>query len=44
MDFSKGIEFRIDEINPKTGQKVKIAIIPDGTELKFYTEKDFNNI
>ena len=43
MDFPKGTEIR-DEVDPKTGQKVKIAILPDGTELKFYTEEDFNNI
>ena len=43
MDFPKGTIFR-DEIDPKTGQKLKVAILPDGTELKFFTEEDLENI
>jgi len=43
MDFPKGTTFR-DEIDTKTGQKVKVAILPDGTELKFYTEEDLESI
>ena len=43
MDFPKGTIFR-DEIDPKTGEKVKIAILPDGTELKFFTEEDLETI
>lgn len=43
MDFPKGTKFR-DEIDTKTGQKVKVAILPDGTELKFYTEEDLESI
>ena len=43
MDFPKGTIFR-EEIDPKTGEKVKIAILPDGTELKFFTEEDFESI
>jgi len=43
MDFPKGTIFR-DEIDPKTGQKVKVAILPDGTELKFFTEEDLESI
>ena len=43
MDFPKGTIFR-DEIDQKTGQKVKVAILPDGTELKFFTEEDLESI
>jgi hypothetical protein len=43
MDFPKGTIFR-DEIDTKTGQKIKVAILPDGTELKFYTEEDLESI
>jgi hypothetical protein len=37
MNFPKGTRFR-DDTDPKTGQKVKVAILPDGTELKFFTD------
>ena len=43
MDFPKGTIFR-DEIDQKTGQKVKVAILPDGTELRFFTDEDLENI
>lgn len=43
MDFPNGTKFR-EEIDSKTGQKIKIAILPDGTELKFYTEEDLESI
>ena len=43
MDFPKGTEFK-EETDPKTGKKVKIAILPDGTTLKFWTEEDLENI
>jgi hypothetical protein len=43
MDFPKGTIFR-DEVDQKTGQKIKVAILPDGTELKFYTEEDLETI
>jgi hypothetical protein len=43
MDFPKGTKFK-DEIDEKTGQKIKVAILPDGTELKFYTEEDLEEI
>jgi len=43
MDFPEGTKFR-DEVDPKTGQKVKVVILPDGTELKFFTEEDLENI
>jgi hypothetical protein len=43
MDFPKGTKFK-DEIDEKTGQKIKVAILPDGTELKFYTEENLEDI
>ena len=43
MNFPKGTIFR-KEIDSKTGQKIQIAILPDGTELKFYTEEDLDSI
>jgi hypothetical protein len=43
MEFPKGTIFK-DEVDPVTGEKIKIAILPDGTELKFYTEEDLDNI
>ena len=43
MDFPKGTRFK-DEVDEKTGQKIKVAILPDGTELKFYTEEDLEEI
>ena len=43
MDFPQGTTFK-DEIDEKTGKKVKIAVLPDGTELKFFTEEDLANI
>lgn len=43
MNFPKGTRFR-DDTDPKTGQKIKVAILPDGTELKFFTEEDLEDI
>ena len=43
MDFPEGTKFR-EDIDPKTGQKIKIAILPDGTEIKFFTEEDLDSI
>jgi hypothetical protein len=43
MDFPEGTIFK-EEVDPETGQKIKIAILPDGTELKFYTEEDLDTI
>ncbi len=43
MDFPKGTKFK-DEIDKETGQKIKVAILPDGTELKFYTEENLEDI
>jgi len=43
MNFPKGTIFK-DTIDPKTGKKIKIAILPDGTELKFFTEEELESI
>jgi len=43
MNFPEGTKFR-EDIDPDTGQKIKIAILPDETELKFYTEEDLESI
>ena len=43
MDFPKGTKFK-DGVDEKTGKKVKIALLPDGTELKFFTEEDLEEI
>jgi len=43
MRFPKGTRFR-NEIDDKTGEKIKVAILPDGTELKFYTDEDLEEI
>ena len=43
MKFPKGTVFKQD-IDPETGKKIKIAILPDGTELKFFTEEDLESI
>ena len=43
MNFPKGTRFR-DDVDPKTGQKIKVAILPDGTELKFFTEENLEDI
>jgi len=43
MDFPKGTKFK-DGIDPETGEKIKIAILPDGTEIKFWTDEDLETI
>jgi len=43
MNFPKGTIFR-EDIDPETEEKVKIAILPDGTELKFFTKEDLKKI
>ena len=43
MNFPKGTKFK-DDIDRETGQKIKIAILPDGTELRFFTEEDLESI
>lgn len=43
MNFPKGTTFR-DEVDPKTKQKIKVAVLPDGSEIKFYTDEDLESI
>jgi len=43
MDFPKGTRFK-DDVDPKTGEKIKIAILPDGEEIKFFTDEDLESI
>ena len=43
MDFPKGTKFRKD-VDPVTGQNIKVAILPDGTEIKFFTDEDLESI
>ena len=43
MQFPKGTTFK-DGVDEKTGQKVKIAVLPDGSEIKFFTEEDLEEI
>ena len=43
MRFPKGTRF-FDDIDIKTGKKIKVALLPDGTELKFYTDEDLEEI
>ena len=43
MNFPKGTKFK-DDVDRETGQKIKIAILPDGTELRFFTEEDLESI
>ena len=39
MDFPEGTMFE-EEIDPETGEKKKIVILPDGEVLKFWTDED----
>lgn len=43
MDFPKGTIFKEGK-DPETGEKIKIAILPDGTEIKFWTDEDLESI
>ena len=43
MRFPKGTRFRND-FDKETGEKIKVAILPDGTELKFFTDEDLEEI
>lgn len=43
MKFPEGTKFK-EEVDSETGQKIKIAILPDGREIKFFTEEDLENI
>ena len=43
MEFPKATIFK-DETDPETGKKLKVAILPDGTTLKFWTEEKLTSI
>lgn len=43
MNFPAGTKFR-EEKDPETGEIVKIAILPDGTEIKFWTDEELKEI
>jgi len=43
MEFPKGTKFK-DDVDERTGAKVKIAILPDGTEIKFFTEEELTDL
>ena len=43
MDFPKGTKFK-EATDPKTGETIKIAILPDGTEIKFWTDEKLTDI
>ena len=43
MEFPKGTKFK-DDTDLKTGEKIKIAVLPDGTEIKFWTDEDLESI
>ncbi len=43
MNFPKGTKFRSD-VDPETGEKIKIAILPNGDEIKFWTDEDLEEI
>ena len=43
MKLPKGTKFK-EGFDEETGQKIKIAILPDGTELKFFTDEELNSI
>lgn len=43
MDFPKGTRFK-DGVDPETGEKIKIAILPDGEEIKFFTDENLESI
>ena len=43
MDFPKGTTFR-KEKDPETGQIVQVAVLPNGDEVKFWTDEDLEEI
>ena len=43
MEFPKGTIFK-EETDPETGKKLKVAVLPDGTVIKFWTEEDLERI
>ena len=43
MEFPKVTKFK-DGTDPKTREKIKIAVLPDGTEIKFWTDEELESI
>ncbi len=43
MDFPKGTEFK-EGTDPETGDNIKIAVLPDGSVLKFFTDEKLTEI
>ena len=43
MEFPKGTIFK-EDTDPETGKKLKVAILPDGTVIKFWTEENLEEI
>ena len=43
MEFPKGTIFK-EETDPETGKKLKVAVLPDGTIIKFWTDEDLESI
>ena len=43
LNFPKGTKFE-ESTDPETGQKIKIAILPNGDKIKFWTEEDLEEI
>jgi len=43
MNFSKGTKFR-SEVDPETSEKIKVAILPNGKEIKFWTDENLEEI
>ena len=43
MNFPEGTVFKNGK-DLETGKKIKIAVLPDGTELKFFTEEELESI
>ena len=43
VNFPKGTIFK-EEIDPESGKKVKIAILPDGSVIKFWTDEELTKI
>ena len=43
MGFPKGTKFTTEK-DPETGQTIRVAILPDGSKIKFWTEEDLTEI
>jgi len=43
VEFPKGTKFK-EGTDERSGKKVKIAVLPDGTELKFFTEENLEDL